>query len=241
VVESEDKSIPAESIFNDDLDVTFHLENNIVREGVNPKVFFSNPLKPRFEENYQMTVVPRGAGDDLVYALVHSWPPDGAREFTLQIPLTPGLYEVRLFARYPYNMKIIDRKPVLIVNKDTDIKGLMVDKDPDSDLEVSFELKKDEITTVDALDITFSNPLIPRGREMYRICIVAPDSPSNSTGHYCTTLEFGIKEAEITTIPSAPGEYEVRLFGRYSTERYLVIHRQKLVIVSPGPDRAEKP
>lgn len=96
------------------------------------------------------------------------------------------------------------------------------------DLATTFSLQKKTLQIGEAPVATFNSPLKPRPKEQFWITIVKFGAKDNDWGLW-QMLGSGDKQATLK-MPTAAGDYEVRLHGRYPTKNSMIIHRQKLTV-----------
>lgn len=78
------------------------------------------------------------------------------------------------------------------------------------------------VLTGDVVRVTFDRPLEGKATNQFWIVLVPADAPENETRGR-VILPRGITSAELAT--SAPGDYEVRLHGRYPEKEFALVSR----------------
>jgi hypothetical protein len=206
-----------------DMNVTFKLEKDALTTEELPKVIFSSALSPRKMEQYWITVVPAKTKDTTWGA--YQYLKAGAKEATLKAASVTGAHEVRLYARNPLaSSLLIHRQKLTVTAAKTDET---TDEIP-MDLATTFSLQKKTLQIGEAPVATFNSPLKPRPKEQFWITIVKFGAKDNDWGLW-QMLGSGDKQATLK-MPTAAGDYEVRLHGRYPTKNSMIIHRQKLTV-----------
>ena len=160
----------AQNIKDYDLTATFNLDKTRITSGSLVRMTFDRPLRGRKNEQYRLTISRAGSSEDSYET--HRYLPRGTSTWRHPVPAGPGMYEVRLHARWPrrrYN--VIYRRNIVVVSA---YYG-----GPEPDLAASFVLEKPIISSVEVPRLFFNRPLEPRGNENYGLTLVPFDSAEN--------------------------------------------------------------
>jgi hypothetical protein len=209
------------------------------------RITFGHPVSSKSGAQAWVTISERGAAE----TSYGNWDfvTDGATTAELKAPKRAGEYEVRVHTDYPtqsYNVRY--RVPITVKGKDPD-KGPQdpIATDPNGTGsgnattptpaggtaptpldKQTFSLARKKVKVGGEAVLHFPQPLHAADGERFWITIVEKDAPPDKYDAY----EYVAQDAKTAKIavPSAPGDYEVRLHANYPTKTTNLVHRAKL-------------
>lgn len=190
------------------------------------EIKFASPVSSKDNDRAWVTIIEAGKPPTAYGAW--EYVKDGATTAKLEAPKTPGPYEVRIHTDYP--------------TKSTNVRwsvAFTVGEPPPKADPVATPLAKQRFR-LDANDVpsgakvTLQFPVAMKALpgEQFWVTVVEANKDASAYGHY-DYVPDGAKTMTIE-LPSAPGEYEVRLHANYPTKSTNVVHRVHLRI-EPAP------
>ena len=198
----------------------FAVSAKTYRPGDTVDITFGSPVSSKSGNQAWVTISEKGAPPT-------SYGPwdyvkDGATEAQLKAPKRAGDYEVRIHTNYPtksYNV----RYSVPIAVREA---GTAAPAEVTPLAKQRFHLARKTVKAGKDAVLEFPQPMHAVAGEKFWITVVEPGTPPTGYGHY-VYVDEDAKTARIP-VPTAPGDYEVRLHANYPTKTTNLVHRERI-------------
>ena len=193
---------------------SFRLDAKVVAPGEEIGIRFTAPVSSTTQSRAWITVIaadqpPSAYGD-------WSYLDDGATSASLKAPAKPGAYEVRLHTDYPAKTFNVQHSVALTV-------GPEVAPQVTPPSAQRFTVGAATVKSGAKVHVTFATALQAAPKEQFWVTIVEAGAADSSWGAY-EYVQPGARRMQMT-VPTKPGDYEVRLHANYPTKTTNVVHR----------------
>ena len=198
--------------------VSFKLGAASYASGQTIDIAFTTPVDSKPKHQAWVTIVEAGKPPTQYGAW--EFVVDGARVAHLKAPTTPGAYEVRLHTDYPTkSTNVVFAQPVTIKGAAQTPAAAQVTPLAQQ----RFTLAASTVHAGAAAELKFAAPLHAATGEKFWVTVVARGTADNTWSKY-EYVPDGARAMSIA-VPTAPGDYEVRLHANYPTKTTNVVHR----------------
>jgi serine/threonine-protein kinase len=181
------------------------------------EIRFAAPISSKSDDRAWVTII-EADKPDTSYG-VWEYVADGARTASLPGPKTPGTYEVRLHTDYP-------KKSTHVVHRVSFTVGPVEAPPEPSETprgDQRFSLADTTVAAGGKAELRFPTAMHAKKGESFWITVVAAGQPDSAWGSY-EYVKDGATRATLG-VPSAAGDYEIRLHANYPTKTTFVVHR----------------
>ncbi len=205
---------------------TFKLGAQTYGPGDRVQIKFTSPVSSKTNDRAWVTIIEAGKPP----AAYGTWEyvKDGATTAELGAPDRPGAYEVRMHTHYPAKSTNVTWSVAFTVGEPPpkpDPVSTPVDRQ-------KFKLASQVVPSGGKAELTFPAAMKALPGERFWVTVVEASKDASAYGHY-EYVPDGAKAMAIV-VPSAPGEYEVRLHANYPTRSTNLVHRAR-IRVEPAP------
>jgi serine/threonine-protein kinase len=199
---------------------TFKLDQQTYAPGQDVAITFASPIASTTNNRSWVTIVeasrPNDQYGDWTYVA------DGATTAKLTAPSVPGSYEVRLHTNYPTKSTNV-RQKVSTKVVDAASPAAPPKSQVTSKNDQRFMLANKVAKAGDSIEITFPVAMKALDGEKFWITIVTKGAADSAYGTYAYVTD-GARTMQFE-MPSAAGDYEIRLHANYPTKSTNLVHK----------------
>ena len=200
--------------------VAFKLGAAAYASGQTIDIAFSSPVDSKPKHQAWVTVVE--AGKPPTQYGTWEYVADGARVAHLKAPTAPGAYEVRLHTDYPTkSTNVVFAQPVTIK-----AQAAAGQSGETPRAQQRFTLSATKLAPGATATLEFAAPLHAAKGEKFWVTVVERRAGDSAWGKYEYVPE-GARALSLA-VPTAAGDYEIRLHANYPTKSTNVVHRVQI-------------